>query len=274
MEDKRLIITTFSNNTAAREEENSRTSIGSLSSQDVTKDDDTNSSLSEHPGGREDETKIVEDAAIVEAASRAAEKVRPKADSIALESSLSIADDKKEEHGNITSKKTVLGVLASIKKTTSKAKRSSTRGETITDSVDLVPSNSVDLECGAMVSSQQEQTSNLRLATGVIAETTKGIVDEEASECFLVRPNSNLSSDDDLLGRQLSNWCCAICLENYKEGGTIVWSPINSCPHMYHQDCIVDFILSNQEVNDHEKVSCLTCRGCFLELPAGFYHNL
>jgi len=62
--------------------------------------------------------------------------------------------------------------------------------------------------------------------------------------------------------------CCAICLESYECGQTLVWSPNEECSHAYHQECIVDYILiSKTGKNEDGKVSCPTCRGCFITLP-------
>lgn len=38
---------------------------------------------------------------------------------------------------------------------------------------------------------------------------------------------------------------CLICLEEMKVGETVVWSKTESCPHMYHKDCLVSFLAHN-----------------------------
>jgi hypothetical protein len=38
--------------------------------------------------------------------------------------------------------------------------------------------------------------------------------------------------------------CCAICLDAYKPGEFIVWSASRECPHVYHRDCMLDYLVS------------------------------
>lgn len=53
---------------------------------------------------------------------------------------------------------------------------------------------------------------------------------------------------------------CPICLENYKEGETVIVSSNISCTHGFHQECILDYLVR------HERGSypCPCCRQVFL----------
>jgi hypothetical protein len=52
--------------------------------------------------------------------------------------------------------------------------------------------------------------------------------------------------------------CCAICLESYSVGETVVWSMNSQCNHLYHQSCIANFFAHSKK----KKRSCVcpTCR--------------
>ncbi len=49
---------------------------------------------------------------------------------------------------------------------------------------------------------------------------------------------------------------CPICLEEYKVDDDIVWSKNDQCPHAFHLDCILDWLM------DHDQ--CPLCRGEYL----------
>jgi RING-type zinc-finger len=74
------------------------------------------------------------------------------------------------------------------------------------------------------------------------------ISDEEASQ----------SDDDDdsegeergmllLPGRPPISDECAICLEWYRLGDSIVWSTNHDCQHVFHQDCLVCYCVTHEE---------------------------
>ena len=50
---------------------------------------------------------------------------------------------------------------------------------------------------------------------------------------------------------------CPICLEEYKVGDEIAWSKNDQCPHAFHLDCIMDWLM------DHDE--CPLCRGDYLQ---------
>ena len=52
---------------------------------------------------------------------------------------------------------------------------------------------------------------------------------------------------------------CAICLEQYESGDTVVWS--KSCTHAFHETCVVNSLCL---VEDGHKLPCPTCRQEFI----------
>ena len=54
---------------------------------------------------------------------------------------------------------------------------------------------------------------------------------------------------------------CSICLDGYKTGETICWSKMNECDHIFHQDCIVEWMVDND-----------VCPLCRLNLMS-FHHS-
>jgi len=56
---------------------------------------------------------------------------------------------------------------------------------------------------------------------------------------------------------------CAICLESYQSGEVVVWSC--SCKHVFHQDCIAQY-LSKKMIGG--ETPCPSCRQTFFEWPS------
>ena len=54
---------------------------------------------------------------------------------------------------------------------------------------------------------------------------------------------------------------CSICLSDYEVGDLVCWSRNKECTHAFHKDCIVDWLLRNQ--------NCPCCRLPYAELPGG-----
>jgi hypothetical protein len=54
---------------------------------------------------------------------------------------------------------------------------------------------------------------------------------------------------------------CAICLDTYVSGDTIVTSCNPLCPHAFHQECIIEWLVKMQE-----GTPCPCCRRTFVEL--------
>jgi len=61
--------------------------------------------------------------------------------------------------------------------------------------------------------------------------------------------------------------CCAICLEDYRVGEVVVWScaPHSECPHVYHRDCMVEYLIRYRGGADGSP--CPSCRRNYLDCP-------
>jgi hypothetical protein len=55
--------------------------------------------------------------------------------------------------------------------------------------------------------------------------------------------------------------CCIVCLSGYDEGDTIVWSNNEECKHAFHDECILIWLVKNQN-----GTPCPCCRCEFTDL--------
>ena len=55
--------------------------------------------------------------------------------------------------------------------------------------------------------------------------------------------------------------CCAICLGDYDVGDEVVWSSNQECPHAFHKDCVLDWLIKMQP-----ETPCPCCRQEFTDL--------
>lgn len=53
---------------------------------------------------------------------------------------------------------------------------------------------------------------------------------------------------------------CAMCLEEYCEGETIVWSANKNCRHAFHRDCLTSYLVKVERENTYP---CPCCRQNF-----------
>jgi hypothetical protein len=51
---------------------------------------------------------------------------------------------------------------------------------------------------------------------------------------------------------------CAICLDGYEEGDTICWAKIDTCDHIFHEECAIEWLKNHDE--------CALCRSKIVEL--------
>jgi hypothetical protein len=55
--------------------------------------------------------------------------------------------------------------------------------------------------------------------------------------------------------------CCAICLCAYEAGESIVWSSTKKCPHAFHEECVVEWLVKMKD-----GTPCPCCRQEFTDL--------
>lgn len=67
------------------------------------------------------------------------------------------------------------------------------------------------------------------------------------------------SNSDGTTELSVSN-LCAICLEEYREGETIVWSLNENCKHAFHRDCMTCYLVQVKTEDTHP---CPCCRQNF-----------
>ena len=79
-----------------------------------------------------------------------------------------------------------------------------------------------------------------------------------STKCNLIlsdAASADMDSTDDSFGEQP---LCAICLNVYQEGDTICWSRNSECDHVFHHECIEEWLLQHDD--------CPCCRSVYLEL--------
>jgi hypothetical protein len=68
----------------------------------------------------------------------------------------------------------------------------------------------------------------------------------------------NESSSFRKVFNKLSPDCCSICLESFQNGDEMCASPNQACSHVFHRDCILDWLLTHE--------ICPICRRNYLQL--------
>jgi len=83
------------------------------------------------------------------------------------------------------------------------------------------------------------------------------------------RHNKNTADDEAKQEEQVMmiKGMCVICFEDYKIGDAIVWSENVQCNHVYHLDCMVEYLAQNSKREKHgandivdSNNPCPTCR--------------
>lgn len=86
---------------------------------------------------------------------------------------------------------------------------------------------------------------------------------EDVVASFLVL-SGKPSSSSDSEHQRVPNFC-TICTESYKAGDKVVWSHDVECRHVFHRDCLIDYLL-----NVHGDVTpCPYCRRNFCSTTSG-----
>jgi Ring finger domain len=74
--------------------------------------------------------------------------------------------------------------------------------------------------------------------------------------CQLRFPALSVRENDGSTWRLLSD-PCAVCLHQYQVGDSVVWSPNDKCRHVFHQHCLVRWLLHQATGSDFP---CPVCR--------------
>merc|ERR1711865_982649 len=90
-------------------------------------------------------------------------------------------------------------------------------------------------------SSSGSSSSSSSTSSNITTATTKLCLDEQQEIDAMT--NTNRTTNPTISGT------CVICFEQFHKDEVIVWSEDPTCPHVYHQDCMVHFLASNAERN-------------------------
>jgi hypothetical protein len=105
--------------------------------------------------------------------------------------------------------------------------------------------NFLDLEAGRKMEEEEEE-------------------EEEKEDGFLILPHRvprHFPSSSSSAVAEVHN-LCAICLESYSPGDSVVWSSNPKCCHVFHTDCMVHYLVRVKNGG----TSCPTCRQTFTVL--------
>jgi hypothetical protein len=109
----------------------------------------------------------------------------------------------------------------------------------------------------------------------IVADVNDKQIKRRSSFLFL---SSTKSKNGNINRNNIVSGNCVICFENFKKGDTIVYnSETKNCPHIYHKDCMVDYLVSRkifkEQIKNGEEAnpSCPTCRRTFCKLTSPGY---
>jgi hypothetical protein len=91
-------------------------------------------------------------------------------------------------------------------------------------------------------------------------KNTSSIISARMADCTLILSSEQEEAKEGGASQKSVPNCCAICLSSYKVGEAVVWSTNEDCPHAFHQNCIVDYLVT---VNGG-KTPCPCCRQNFV----------
>merc|ERR1711865_1196948 len=97
------------------------------------------------------------------------------------------------------------------------------------------------LEEAVLPTSRGSGSSSSSTSSNITTATTKLCLDEQQEIDAMT--NTNRTTNPTISGT------CVICFEQFEKDDMIVWSEDPTCPHVYHQDCMVHFLASNAERN-------------------------
>ncbi|KAG7371881.1 ring finger domain containing protein [Nitzschia inconspicua] len=116
--------------------------------------------------------------------------------------------------------------------------------QTELDKHNFRPVDAVDVECGHSTVLPEEQD----FSSGKTADNNSVLLFHKDPE----------KKD----GQCQTSTTCAVCLDNYRTGDVIVWSYNPECCHVYHKECLVDY-LSKRKNPSTEENPCPICRRNF-----------
>lgn len=85
------------------------------------------------------------------------------------------------------------------------------------------------------------------------------IESNEAQRICITLPGGDGGSGEDMNNTRVCSKHCAICLEPYKAGDSVLWSSSPDCSHVFHQDCLVDGLTRVKK----NETPCPCCRATF-----------
>lgn len=118
---------------------------------------------------------------------------------------------------------------------------------------------------GMTADDRREFVSNVLVIKHVVVQdvdaATLKEMEHEKSDLIISQSLSSTQSDaagdqDDDLGGGIAT--CTICLTEYQEGEEVCWSHNDHCNHVFHKECILEWLLRHDE--------CPCCRHNFLSI--------
>ena len=95
----------------------------------------------------------------------------------------------------------------------------------------------------------------------------KNVDQKDTKDNIYVESLRSIRANSSFLGVPVDEEChyslyspqaCPICLADYKKGDDIAWSKNEKCHHAYHVDCIMEWLMKNND--------CPMCREQYVEL--------
>lgn len=97
---------------------------------------------------------------------------------------------------------------------------------------------------------QPDSKAKAELLRSVSVDPSTGSIDEDQLFVEVPSPGFQLASASLVVGRfthRLVPNVCSICLCNYNVGNTVVWSSNEACEHVFHENCILQWLMKQRE---------------------------
>jgi hypothetical protein len=111
-----------------------------------------------------------------------------------------------------------------------------------------------------------DDASSIYLSVESERRLTRTHLDSTRSLCLdLDLQKDNNTDNKDKEKKQMISGTCIICFEEFMKNDVIVWSQDSKCGHVYHKECMVNYLASNAQrkinstLNVHDN-PCPTCR--------------